>query len=156
MYSVRLNLFNHLLALFCAKFSCNLAIRYSVFRWDSCKGSVWESVKKSQKCAIQGSLTTGSHDWLVTDKSPKWHTCEACRGSWRVMPAVALQDKTSSLARQLAHNSNSLLVLVVSSSRQNIMFGCNWFFAFHTHPTINTLIPMKCREFPERILREKP
>ena len=37
---VRLNLFNHVLALFHAKFSCNLAIRYPVFRWDLCKGSV--------------------------------------------------------------------------------------------------------------------
>ena len=37
---VRLNLFNHVLALFCAKFACNLEIRYLVFRWDLCKGSV--------------------------------------------------------------------------------------------------------------------
>ena len=29
---VRLNLFNHVLALFRAKFACNLAIRYHVFR----------------------------------------------------------------------------------------------------------------------------
>ena len=43
---VRLNLFNHLLALFYTKFACNLAIRYPVFRWDSCKGSVWKSMKK--------------------------------------------------------------------------------------------------------------
>ena len=43
---VRLNLFNHVLALFHAKFACNLAIRYLVFRWELCKGSVWESVKK--------------------------------------------------------------------------------------------------------------
>ena len=37
---VRLNLFNHLLALFRAKFACNLAIRYPVFRWELCRGSV--------------------------------------------------------------------------------------------------------------------
>ena len=37
---VRLNLFNHVLALFHAKFACNLAIRYLVFRWELCKGSV--------------------------------------------------------------------------------------------------------------------
>ena len=30
--NVRLNLFNHVLALFRAKFTCNLAIRYPVFR----------------------------------------------------------------------------------------------------------------------------
>ena len=45
---VRLNLFNHVLALFRAKFACNLAIRYLVFRWELCKGSVWKSVKKAQ------------------------------------------------------------------------------------------------------------
>ena len=37
---VRLNLFNHVLALFRAKFACNLAIRYPVFRWELCKGRV--------------------------------------------------------------------------------------------------------------------
>ena len=31
---VRLNLFNHVLALFHAKFACNSAIRYLVFRWE--------------------------------------------------------------------------------------------------------------------------
>ena len=40
MNVVRLNLFNHVLALFRAKFACNLTIRYPVFRWDSCMGSV--------------------------------------------------------------------------------------------------------------------
>ena len=37
---VRLNLFNHVLALFRAKFAYNLAIRYPVFMWDLCKGYV--------------------------------------------------------------------------------------------------------------------
>ena len=38
--NVRLNLFNHVLVLFSAKFACNFAIRYPVFRWELCKGSV--------------------------------------------------------------------------------------------------------------------
>ena len=37
---VRLNLFNHVLTLFHAKFACNLAIRYPVYKWELCKGSV--------------------------------------------------------------------------------------------------------------------
>ena len=37
---VRLNLFNHVLALFRAKFACNIEIRYPVFRWELCKGTV--------------------------------------------------------------------------------------------------------------------
>ena len=41
------------------------------------------------------------------------------------MPAVALQDKTSSLARQLARDLNSRLVLVMRSSRQNALFVRN-------------------------------
>ena len=32
----------------------------------------------------------------------------------------------------------------------------NCLFAFLIHTTINTFIPTKCRELPERILREKP
>ena len=38
LVTVRLNLFNHVLALFRVKFICNLAIRYPVFRWELCKG----------------------------------------------------------------------------------------------------------------------
>ena len=37
---VRLNLINHVLALFHDKFACNIALRNLVFRWESCKGSV--------------------------------------------------------------------------------------------------------------------
>ena len=38
--TVRLNLINHVLALFHDKFACNTALRNHVFRWKSCKGSV--------------------------------------------------------------------------------------------------------------------
>ena len=117
-----------------------------------CK-KVW---RKAQECEIKKSLATGSRDWLTIGKSPVWYMCKACRGSWRVTPVVALQDKTSSLARQLARDSNLPLILVTSSSCQNTLFSCNWLFAFHTHHTINTIIPMKCSELLERILREKP
>ena len=78
------------------------------------------------------------------------------QGSWRVTPVGALQDKTSRLARQLARSLNSWLVPVVSCCRQNALFDENWLFAFLTHSTINTLIPMKCRKLLERTLKEKP
>ena len=58
---VRLNLFNHVLALFRAKFTCNLAIRYPVFRLELCKGSVWESVKKNQVMCNSKE----SRDWIL-------------------------------------------------------------------------------------------
>ena len=38
--NVRLNLFNHVLALFRAKFACNSTIRNPIFRWESCRGSM--------------------------------------------------------------------------------------------------------------------
>ena len=37
---VRLNLINHVLALFRDKFVCNTALKNPVFRWESRKGSV--------------------------------------------------------------------------------------------------------------------
>ena len=65
-----------MLALFHAKFACNLAISNLVFRWESCKGSVWESVKKcSNLCKVAGTrnwnLRLASHQMM--------HTSEACR-----------------------------------------------------------------------------
>ena len=48
-----------LLALFYAKFACNSSLRTPVFRWESCKGSVWENVKKcSSLCKV-----ARTHDW---------------------------------------------------------------------------------------------
>ena len=65
--SLRLNLFNYVLVLFCAKFAYNLAISNLVFRWESCKGSVWESVKKcSSLCKVARTLRLGlaGGSWL--------------------------------------------------------------------------------------------
>ena len=73
---VRLNLFNHVLALFRAKFACNLAIRYPVFMWELCKGNVWESVKKAQEVCTQEE----PRDWISRLGSrQRWHMCEACK-----------------------------------------------------------------------------
>ena len=38
--SVRLNFFNHVLALFHAKFAYNSTIKNPIFRWELCKGCV--------------------------------------------------------------------------------------------------------------------
>ena len=77
--SVRLNLFNHVLALFRAKFACISTIRYRIFRWELCKVCVWESVKNSSVCTFKRILATGSHEGLATVDLSKCHTCEACR-----------------------------------------------------------------------------
>ena len=50
--------------------------------------------------------------------------------SWRVAPAVALQDKSPKLARPFAHSLNSRLNPVMRSSHQITLFGKNWLFTF--------------------------
>ena len=54
------------------------------------------------------------------------------------MPAVALQDKKSSLAIQLAHGLNSRLSQVTRPSHQFTLLWKNWLFAFLSHSSINT------------------
>ena len=50
--------------LFRAKFASNSAFRNPIFRWESCKGSVWESVKKSLKVCKSVGLRL-AHGWQV-------------------------------------------------------------------------------------------
>ena len=109
---VRLNLINHFVGFISCQFACNLAFRNPIFRWESCKGSVWESVNKSSKVCN----SAGPCNWLTACKSPKQAHVWSMQGSWRVTPTVALQDKSSSLARQLAHNSDSRLSQVARPS----------------------------------------
>ena len=123
-----------LLALFHAKFACILG--NLVFRWESCKGSVWESVKKCSRLCKKA----GTRDLIL------WvdHSLQAARSctrakhakSWSVMLTVALQDKSPRLARLLARNLNSRLSPVSRPSRQTTLFGKIWLFAFLSHSTI--------------------
>ena len=117
VHTIRLNLINHFVGFIPCQFTCNSAFRYPVFRWESCKGSMWKSVKKSSRvCTQQG---------LVTGKSPKKAHAWSMQRSWRVMLARALQDKTSSLARQLARDLDLRLSQVKRSSRQSTLFRKN-------------------------------
>ena len=68
-----------LLALFCAKFACILAISNPVFKWESCKGSVWESVKKCSRLCKEA----GTHDWI----SRVAHGLQAARSCTRAKHA---------------------------------------------------------------------
>ena len=96
---VRLNLINHFVGFISGQFACNSAFRNPIFRWESCKSSVWESVKKSLSVCTQigprGWISRLARSWQVAKLVHVW----SMQGSWRVMPAVALQDKSSSLAR---------------------------------------------------------
>ena len=70
---------------------------------------------------------------------------------------VALQYKSSNLSRQLARDSDSRLSQVTRPSCQNTLFVTKLTLHIpYTPYYIQTLIPTKCRELPERILREKP
>ena len=81
------------MALFRAKFAYILAIRNPVFRWKSCKGSVWESVKNcSSVCKEAG--TRGWISWVARGcKPPNWSTRVKHVRSWSVAPAVHYRTK---------------------------------------------------------------
>ena len=118
------------MALFHAKFSCILAISNPVFRWESCKGSVWESVKNCSRLCKEA----GTRGWISRVargyKLPECCTRAKHARSWRVAPAIALHDKSLRLARPFACGLNLQLNPVARSSCQNILFGKNWLFTF--------------------------
>ena len=118
------------MALFHAKFACILAISNPVFRWESCKGSMWESVKNWSRLYKE----TGTRGWILrvarSCKLPEWCTHAKHARSWSVAPAVALQDKSPRLARPFASGLNSRLNPVVRLGRQNTLFLKIWLFTF--------------------------
>ena len=115
---IRLNLINHLLALFRAKFACNLAINNPVFRWESCKGSVWKSVKK---CSSLYKIA-GTHGWLAASKLPDDAHEWSMQRRWTITPTGALQGKKSNMVILFAHDLNSRLNQVARPSRQPTLF----------------------------------
>ena len=84
----------------------------------------------AQDCAKKQGLAAGSCRWLTAYKLPECCTHAKHARSWRVAPAVALQDKSPRLARPFARGLNLQLNPVARSSRQNILFGKNWLFTF--------------------------
>ena len=114
------------MALFRAKFACILAISNLVFRWESCKGSVWESVKNCSSLCKEA----GTRGWISRVQAAKLlHTCQACQKLKR-RASYSLQDKSPRLARPFARSLNSRLNPITRSNRQNTLFGKIWFFTF--------------------------
>ena len=75
---LRLNLINHYIGFISCQFACNSALSNPVLRWKSCKGSVWENVKKSLRMCTQ----QGTRDWISRLASrQKMHMSEASRGA---------------------------------------------------------------------------
>ena len=138
MVPVRLNLINHMLALFCNKFACNIALRNPVFRWESCKGSVWESVKKCSRLCSEA----GTRGWISREarglQAAKSCTCAERVGELNSHASWSTTGQKSRLAIQLARGLNSRLSQVARSSRQPTLFWKNWLFAFHSYTSINS------------------
>ena len=118
------------MALLRAKFAYILAISNPVFRWESCKGSVWESIKNCSRLCKEA----GTRSWISQVargcKPPEWCIHAKHARSWSVALAVALQDKSPKLARPFARDLNSRLNLIARSSRQNTLFGKILLFTF--------------------------
>ena len=91
---------------------------------------MWESVKNCSRLCKEA----GTGGWISrvarSCKFPEWCTRAKHARSWRVAPAVALQDKSPRLAKLLACSLNSRLNPVARSSHQNTLFGKNWLFTF--------------------------
>ena len=125
------------MALFHTKFACNLAIS-GVFRWKSCKDSVWESVKKCSKLCSE----TGTCGWI----SRVARGLQAARRCIQVKHAEKLNRhancSTIGQKVQTCHSVSSLLGLATQLSRKakspvhSIMK--KWLFAFLSHSSINT------------------
>ena len=102
------------MALFCAKFACILVIRNPVFRWESCKGSVCESVKKCSKLCSE-TRTRGWISWVARG-------LQAARRCTRVKHAEKLNRhascSTTGQKVQYGHSVILRLGLTTQSSRE--------------------------------------
>ena len=144
------------MALFRAKFACILAIRNPVFRSESCKGSVWESVKNCSSVCKEA----GTRGWISRVargcKPPYWSTRAKHARSWSVAPAVHYRTKVpgwpSRLLTAWTHESTQSWG---QAARTPCLAKYNVSHSFSPY-YIYTLIPTIQSELLERILREKP
>ena len=119
---VRLNLINHVLALFHYKFACNTALRNLVFRWESCKGSVWKSVKKcSRLCSEAGTRGWISREARGLQATKSWTRAEHAE-ELNIHATWSTTGQKSRIAIKLACGLNSRLSQVVRLSCQPTLF----------------------------------
>ena len=109
-----------------------------VFRWDSCKGSEWDSVKKCSRVCKKNR-----DSWLDLAGDSRLQATRSCTRarhakSWSVMLAGVLQNKIGQLAIQLSCGWNLRLSQAARPSREPGLFWKTWLFTFHSHPSINT------------------
>ena len=143
------------MALFRAKFACILAIKNLVFRWESRKGSVWESVKNCSSVCKEA----GTRGWILRVahgyKPPDWSTRAKHVRSWSVVPAVHYKTKVLGWpGRLLVAWTRDLTQSRGQAARTPCL--AKYDFSYSLSPDyIYTLIPMIQRDLPERILSEK-
>ena len=126
------------MALFHDKFACNLAISNLVFRWESCKGSVWENMKKCSRMCSE-VRTRGWISWVA-------RSLQVARRCKQVKHVEKLNHcancSTTGQKVQTSHSVSTRLWLVTQSSRETklpVHFVMkNWLFAFLSHSSINT------------------
>ena len=123
-----------MLALFRDKFACNTALRNLVFRWESCKGSVWECVKKCSRLCSE----VGTRGWISREarglQAAKSCTRAEHAGELNSHASWSTTGQKSRLATQLARGLNSRLSQIASQP----YFWKNWLFVFYSHTSINT------------------
>ena len=111
---VRLNLINHLVGFIMCQFDYNLAISNPMFRWESCKGSVWKSVKKCSRLCNEA----GTRGWILRVA----RGLQAARRCTRVKHVEKLNRHAScSTTRQkvqTGHSVSSWLGLATHSSHE--------------------------------------
>ena len=144
------------MAFFRAKFACILAISNPVFRWESCKGSVWESVKNCSSVCKE----VGTRSWISRVargcKLPDWCTHAKHARSWSVALAVHYRTKVLGWpGRLLAAWTRDSTQSRGQAARTPCLAKYDFSHSFSPY-YIYTLIPTIQRELSERILREKP
>ena len=133
-----------------------VGISNPVFRWESCKGSVWESVKNCLRLCKE----TGTRGWISrvarSYKPPNWSTRAKHAKSWSVAPAVHYRTKVTGWpGRLLAAWTRDSTQSRGQAARTPCLAKYDISHSFSPY-YIYTLIPTIQRELLERILREKP
>ena len=143
--TVRLNLINHLVGFI----PCQIS--NPVFRWESCKGSMWENVKNCSSVCKEA----GTHDWISRVQAAKMmHTCQACQKLKRHANCCTTGQKS-----QASQAICSWLELATQPSREVKLpkhpVWENLTFHIPSHPTIYIPLYPQFRESFEREFWEK-
>ena len=148
------------MVLFHVKFACNLAISNLVFRWELCKGSVWENVKKCSRLCNE----VGARGW-ISRVIRGLHVARRCT---QVKHAEKFKHRASCSTTgqkiQTDHSVSSWLGLATQSSREakslvhSVMEKLTLRIRFslqYKYPLYPRNIESFQREFWERNPREK-